>query len=97
MAFIQLKTSAILFIAIFYGYFICSTICVDTSVTTTATSSSANERILEFRKTNFSTWNQKVRYNSSIARGPKGMEPLYKISNQMLDLFLGDKPIPDGK
>ena len=54
-------------------------------------------RILEFREINFSTPNQDVHYNSTTSNDPKGMQPLYKIANQLLDFFLGDDVIPAGK
>lgn len=53
-------------------------------------------QILRFRAANFSTLNRLVKYNSTTMNDPKGMAPLYKISNQILDLFLGDDAIPEG-
>lgn len=60
-------------------------------------SSPAPTRILQFREANFSKWNEKVKYNSTALTNPKGMEPLYNITNTVLDFFLGKQPIPDGK
>lgn len=60
-------------------------------------SSPAPTRILQFREANFSKWNENVKYNSTALTNPKGMEPLYNITNIVLDFFLGKKPIPDGK
>lgn len=57
----------------------------------------SQNRILQFREANFSTWNEKIKYNSTTLNDPKGMAPLYKISNQILDWFLGEDAIPDGK
>lgn len=53
-------------------------------------------QILRFRAANFSTLNRTIKYNSTTLNDPKGMAPLYKISNQILDLFLGDDAIPEG-
>lgn len=73
-------------------------VCILVALSATLVSSSPEEtRILEFRETNFSTLNQNVTYKSSKANEPKGMAPLYKITNQILDLFLGDEPIAEGK
>lgn len=68
----------------------------DTSQETTSPAN-ANTRIIQFRDANFSTWNEKVKYNSTAMKNPKGMEPLYNITNIILDFFIGKKPIPDGK
>lgn len=54
-------------------------------------------RIIQFRDANFSTWNEKVKYNSTALNSPKGMEPLYNLTTIILNFFLGEKPIPDGK
>lgn len=61
------------------------------------TTSPATTRIIQFRDANFSVWNENVKYNSTAMQNPKGMEPLYNITNVILDFFLGKKPIPDGK
>lgn len=61
------------------------------------TTSPATTRIIQFRDANFSVWNERVKYNSTAMTNPKGMEPLYNITNMILDFFLGKKPIPDGK
>lgn len=58
---------------------------------------SAETSILEFRETNYTTLQQNVTYKSSRTNDPKGMEPLYKITNLVLDFFLGEDPIADGK
>lgn len=52
--------------------------------------------VLRFRAANFSTFNRTIKYNSTTLNDPKGMAPLYKISNQILDLFLGEDAIPEG-
>lgn len=52
--------------------------------------------ILEFRETNYTTLQQNVTYKSSRTNDPKGMEPLYKITNMVLDFFLNEDPIADG-
>lgn len=98
--FLQHRSSQplITFIAIFCGLITISTlVCATPQHHHTTTVSAPTGRILEFREANFSTWNQKVRYNSSVANNPKGMEPLYRLTKQILDVFLGEKPIPDGK
>lgn len=53
-------------------------------------------RILRFREANFTALNRTSKYNSTTMNDPKGMAPLYKISNQILDFFLGDDAIPEG-
>lgn len=53
-------------------------------------------QILRFRVANFSTLSRTIKYNSTTMNDPKGMAPLYKISNQILDVFLGDDAIPEG-
>lgn len=53
--------------------------------------------ILEFRETNYTSLQQNVTYKSSRANDPKGMEPLYKITNLVLDFFLDEDPIAEGK
>lgn len=53
-------------------------------------------QILRFRAANFSTLNRTIKYNSTTMNDPKGMLPLYKISNQILDVFLGEDAIPEG-
>lgn len=52
--------------------------------------------ILRFRVANYSSFNRTIKYNSTTMNDPKGMAPLYKISNQILDMFLGDDVIPEG-
>lgn len=54
------------------------------------------EQILNFREANFSTCNETVNYRSTILNDPKGMTPLYNISNRILNLFVYDDPILDG-
>lgn len=61
------------------------------------TSPAATTRIIQFRDANFSIWNENIKYNSTAMTNPKGMEPLYNITNMILDFFLGKKPIPDGE
>lgn len=53
-------------------------------------------QILRFRVANFSTLSRTIKYNSTTMNDPKGMAPLYKISNQILDVFLCDDAIPEG-
>lgn len=52
--------------------------------------------VLRFREANYTTLNRTIKYNSTTMNDPKGMAPLYKISNQILDLFLGEDAIPEG-
>lgn len=68
----------------------------DTSSESTSPAT-ATTRIIQFRDANFSVWNENVKYNATAMRNPKGMEPLYNITNIVLDFFLGKKPIPDGE
>lgn len=54
-------------------------------------------KILNLPEANFSAFNETAKYMSTTMNDPKGMAPLYKISNQILDLFLGNEPIAPGK
>lgn len=53
-------------------------------------------QILNFREANFSTYNATVKYKSTTLNDPKGMAPLYNITNRILDFFLNEEPILDG-
>lgn len=53
--------------------------------------------ILEFRETNYTKLQQNVTYKSTKSFDIKGMQPLYNITNMVLDFFLGDEPIAEGK
>lgn len=67
------------------------------SSSTAALDSESSAPILAFRETNYSALNQNVTYRSTQAGSFKGMAPLYNITNLILDFFLGDEPIVDGK
>lgn len=56
------------------------------------------ERKLEFRDANYTVWaRSNVSYISSTSYHAKGMAPLYKITNQVLQMFVGENAIPEGK
>lgn len=56
------------------------------------------ERQLEFRDANYTVWaKDNVSYISSTSYNAKGMAPLYKITNQVLQMFVGENAIPEGK
>ncbi|GAB0098286.1 prominin-like protein [Sergentomyia squamirostris] len=62
-----------------------------------ATKSAHSEgRILDFKETTFSKWEQNVTYVSSTGYHARGMAPMYQITNRVLDLFLGPEAIPEG-
>lgn len=54
-------------------------------------------RILDFKETSFSNWEQNVTYKSSTGYHARGMAPMYHITNRVLDLFIGPDAIPEGK
>lgn len=92
MAQIHLKTIATLIGVVLFIGTVSSTV-DDTQEVTTPPSN----RIIQFREANYSEWNEKIKYNSTAMSNPKGMAPLYNLTNMFLDFFLGKKPIPDGK
>ncbi|XP_059619973.1 prominin-like protein isoform X4 [Phlebotomus argentipes] len=53
-------------------------------------------RILDFKETSFSNWEQNVTYISSTGYHARGMAPMYQITNRVLDLFIGPDAIPEG-
>ncbi|XP_055708127.1 prominin-like protein isoform X5 [Phlebotomus papatasi] len=53
-------------------------------------------RILDFKETSFSNWEQNVTYKSSTGYHARGMAPMYHITNRVLDLFIGPDAIPEG-
>lgn len=53
-------------------------------------------QILNFREANYSTYNSTVKYKSTTLNDPKGMAPLYNITNRILDFFLAEDPILEG-
>lgn len=56
-----------------------------------------HNQIIQFRDTNYSpSSTNNVTYISSQSYNAKGMAPLYKIANQILSLFIGDKILPEG-
>lgn len=56
------------------------------------------ERQLEFRDANYTVWaKENVAYISSTSYHAKGMAPLYKIANQVLQMFVGENAIPEGR
>lgn len=79
------------------SFAICILLAVITTSPTLVTATPQAPTILEFREANYSTLHQNVTYKSSRVNDPKGMEPLYKITNKVLDFFLDDDPIADGK
>lgn len=57
-----------------------------------------SKRILEFRDVKFSPSDQQdVQYVSSTSYIARGMYPFYKLTNQILDIYIGEDAIPDGK
>lgn len=54
------------------------------------------EPILKTRTTEFTRFNDVVEYLSSTSYNARGMAPLYEITNQVIDLFVDENPIPDG-
>lgn len=76
---------------------ICIIFACITSSSIAALSSDSSASILEFRETNYSTLVQNVTYRSTKVASFKGMAPLYNITNLILDFFLGDEPIAEGK
>ncbi|XP_055688743.1 prominin-like protein isoform X2 [Lutzomyia longipalpis] len=53
-------------------------------------------RILDFKETSFSNWEQNVTYVSSTGYHARGMAPMYDITNRVLDLFIGPDALPEG-
>lgn len=53
-------------------------------------------QLINFRDANYSTYNSTVKYKSTTLNDPKGMAPLYNITNQILDFILFKEPILDG-
>ncbi|XP_052893946.1 prominin-like protein isoform X4 [Anopheles moucheti] len=54
------------------------------------------EPILKIRTTEFTRYNEVIEYQSSKSYNPRGMAPLYEITNHIIDLFVDEYPIPDG-
>ncbi|XP_049293875.1 prominin-like protein isoform X4 [Anopheles funestus] len=54
------------------------------------------EPILKIRTTEFTRYNEVIEYQSSTSYNPRGMAPLYEITNHVIDLFVDEYPIPDG-
>uniref|UniRef100_A0A182WKT3 Prominin-like protein n=1 Tax=Anopheles minimus TaxID=112268 RepID=A0A182WKT3_9DIPT len=54
------------------------------------------EPILKIRTTEFTRYNELIEYESSKSYNPRGMAPLYQITNHVIDLFVAEYPIPDG-
>ncbi|XP_035914409.1 LOW QUALITY PROTEIN: prominin-like protein, partial [Anopheles stephensi] len=54
------------------------------------------EPILKIRTTEFTRYNEVIEYQSSTSYNPRGMAPLYEITNHVIDLFVDENPIPDG-
>uniref|UniRef100_A0A182NIR2 Prominin-like protein n=1 Tax=Anopheles dirus TaxID=7168 RepID=A0A182NIR2_9DIPT len=54
------------------------------------------EPILKIRTTEFTRFNEAVEFQSSTSYNARGMAPLYEITNHVIDLFVDEKPIPDG-
>lgn len=52
---------------------------------------------LNLKETNYTPWNNNVTYISSTSYHAKGMGPVYVISNQIIDLFMGRDVIPEGE
>lgn len=76
-----------------------TTLLVLVCIVTQLTSTVADEQpILNLATTNYTTWNTtNINYGSSTAYNAKGMGPLYKIANQVLNIFVGDEILPEGK
>ena len=55
------------------------------------------EPILKIRTTEFTRFNEAVEMQSSTSYNARGMAPLYEITNRVIDLFVDENPIPDGK
>lgn len=71
--------------------------CILVALASSYAAQAVEPTILEFRETNYSTLQQNVTYKSTKTNDPKGMEPLYKLTNLILDFFLGDDLIADGE
>lgn len=53
--------------------------------------------ILRLRRTEYSNFHKNVTYLSSTVYYPRGMKPIYKANNDILNIFLGEDAIPEGK
>uniref|UniRef100_A0A6B2E6D3 Putative conserved secreted protein n=1 Tax=Phlebotomus kandelakii TaxID=1109342 RepID=A0A6B2E6D3_9DIPT len=53
-------------------------------------------RILDFKETSFSNWEQNVTYISSTGYHARGMAPMYQLTNRILDSFIGSEAILEG-
>lgn len=65
---------------------------------TAVQASAISPGLIQFRDAQFSEWKSgNVTYLSSTAYNAMGMAPLYRIANQVIELFVGEAVLPDGK